>query len=85
VFFAIIGVISKSQGVFRFLAYISMTINRFPSLGMNCISHAKKQKSRFFKSLTWTTTILLSVLFTIVMHPQEYLPSVLSQILEMIF
>ncbi|MDQ6423393.1 hypothetical protein RB620_28660, partial [Paenibacillus sp. LHD-117] len=39
VFFAIIGVISKSQGVFRFLAYISMTINRFPSLGMNCISH----------------------------------------------
>ncbi|WP_342548600.1 hypothetical protein NST69_04335 [Paenibacillus sp. FSL P2-0089] len=44
----------------------------------------RKIKSKVIKSFYWITVILISVLVAIIMHPQEYSPSVLSQIKEMI-
>lgn len=37
------------------------------------------------KSITWMMSLLITVIMAIIMHPQEYLPSVLVQIKEMIF
>ncbi|OZQ69113.1 hypothetical protein CA600_04710 [Paenibacillus sp. VTT E-133280] len=45
----------------------------------------KKIKSRVYKSLIWITVISISILLAIGLHPQEYLPSVLSQISKLIF
>jgi len=42
-------------------------------------------KSRSFKSLLWIAAILLSVLLAVVLHPQEYLPSVVTQLWELMF
>lgn len=40
----------------------------------------QKFKSIVFKSLIWLVVISLSVLLAMILHPQEYLPSVLSQL-----
>ncbi|KQL44618.1 hypothetical protein AN963_24915 [Brevibacillus choshinensis] len=45
----------------------------------------QKLKSRVFKSLIWIAAIPISVLVAIFLHPQEYLPSVLTQLQELIF
>lgn len=42
-------------------------------------------KSRLYKSLIWITVISISVLVAIALHPQEFLPSVLTQLRELIF
>jgi hypothetical protein len=42
-------------------------------------------KSRILKSLVWIAIILTSMFIAIVLHPQEFLPSILIQIREMIF
>lgn len=42
-------------------------------------------KSGVFKCLFWIAAILLSVLLAVVLHPQEYLPSVLTQLWELMF
>ncbi|NQX62725.1 hypothetical protein [Paenibacillus qinlingensis] len=38
-----------------------------------------------FKCLFWIAAILFSVLLAVVLHPQEYLPSVLRQLWELMF
>ncbi|AWX55375.1 hypothetical protein AB432_010100 [Brevibacillus brevis] len=45
----------------------------------------QKLKSRVFKSLIWVVAIPISVFVAIFLHPQEYLPSVLTQLRELIF
>lgn len=45
----------------------------------------QKIKSRVFKSLTWIAAISITVWVAISLHPQEYLPSVLTQLQELIF
>ncbi|NRR20605.1 hypothetical protein [Brevibacillus sp. MS2.2] len=45
----------------------------------------QKLKSRVFKSLIWVVAILISVFVAIFLHPQEYLPNVLTQLRELIF
>ncbi|MFE5319248.1 S-layer homology domain-containing protein [Paenibacillus sp. NPDC056579] len=40
-------------------------------------------KSRSFKCLLWIAAILLSILLAVVLHPQEYLPSVITQLWEL--
>ncbi|MCY9667153.1 hypothetical protein M5X11_19810 [Paenibacillus alginolyticus] len=45
----------------------------------------QKFKSRVYKSLIWIAAIPISVLVAIALHPQEYLPSVVTQLREMIF
>ena len=42
-------------------------------------------KSRVFKSLIWVAATPISVFLAIFLHPQEYLPSVLTQLQELIF
>lgn len=44
-----------------------------------------KLKSIILKSLVWIAVIFISIFLGIAMHPQEYLPGVLTQIREMIF
>lgn len=45
----------------------------------------QKLKSKVFKSLIWVSAIPISVFVAIFLHPQEYLPSVLTQLRELIF
>jgi hypothetical protein len=42
-------------------------------------------KSRIIKSSVWIAITLTSMFIAIVLHPQEFLPSILIQIREMIF
>jgi positive regulator of sigma E activity len=49
------------------------------------LSFTRKLKSREFKSLIWIAAILLSVFLAVVLHPQEYLPSVLTQLWKLMF
>ncbi|MBY0088183.1 hypothetical protein [Brevibacillus brevis] len=45
----------------------------------------QKLKSRGSKSFIWIAAITISVLIAVLMHPQEYLPSVLTQLRDLIF
>ncbi len=45
----------------------------------------QRLKSRVFKSFIWIATILISILVAVILHPQEYLPSVLKQLRELTF
>ncbi|MGG4444795.1 hypothetical protein [Brevibacillus fortis] len=45
----------------------------------------QKVKSRESKSFIWIAAITISVLVAVLLHPQEYLPSVLTQLRELIF
>lgn len=66
---------------------ISIPITLFINISILLFSLliAQKLKSRVFESLIWIVVIPLSVLLAIVLHPQEYLPSVLTQLQELIF
>lgn len=66
---------------------ISIPITLFFNITIMLISLliTKKLKSILFKSLIWIAAIPISVLVTIILHPQEYLPSVLIQLRELIF
>lgn len=48
-----------------------------------CIT--QKLKSRVFKGFIWTVAIPISVFVAIILHPQEYLPSVVTQLRNLIF
>lgn len=45
----------------------------------------QKFKLRIFKGLIWIVAIPISVLVAIFLHPQEYLPSVVTQLRDLIF
>ncbi|MGO4273590.1 hypothetical protein AB4Z22_27780 [Paenibacillus sp. TAF58] len=49
------------------------------------LSFTRKLKSRAFKCLIWIAAILLSVFLAAVLHPQEYFPSVLTQLWKLMF
>ncbi|UKS29636.1 hypothetical protein LOZ80_12145 [Paenibacillus sp. HWE-109] len=49
------------------------------------LNFTRNLKSRAFKCLFWIAAILLSILLAVVVYPQEYLPSVLSQLWDLIF
>ncbi len=42
-------------------------------------------KSRLYKCMIWITVVSINVLVAIVLHPQEFLPSVLMQLRELLF
>lgn len=66
---------------------VSIPITLFFNITILLISLliTRKIKSRVYKSLIWFTVISISVLVTIILHPQEYSPSVLRQIRELLF
>lgn len=51
-------------------------------LSLNLI---RKLKSRAFQCSIWIAAISFSVLMALVLHPQEYLPSVITQLWELMF
>ncbi|GED72607.1 hypothetical protein BRE01_63090 [Brevibacillus reuszeri] len=66
---------------------VSIPITLFFNITILLISLliTQKLKSTVFKSLIWIAVIPISVLAAIFLHPQEYLPSVLTQLRELIF
>lgn len=50
-----------------------------------CIKVIDEIKSKGIKGVTWILAIATTILISIIVHPQEFLPSVLTQIIRMIF
>ncbi|MED1950198.1 hypothetical protein [Brevibacillus centrosporus] len=92
-FFAMIPSIATLLLLIEYFPYtglgrvVSIPITLFFNITILIISLfiTEKLKSRVFKSLIWFAAIPISVLVAIYLHPQEYLPSVLTQLRELIF